>query len=67
MFVADSLSRAPSLTPADTDTSFLQDTAGYVQSLVQSLPATERQLERIKQHQAEDEVCQQVMMYCHAG
>jgi len=55
------------MTPADADTSFVQDTAGYVQCLIQSLPATERQLERIKQYQAEDEVCRQVMMYCHAG
>lgn len=53
--------------PADADTSFAQDTAAYVQSLIQSLPATERQLERIKQHQAEDEVCQQVVIYCCSG
>lgn len=67
MFVADTLSRAPSMTPADADTSFAQDTAVYVQSLIQSLPVTERQLEILKQHQAEDEVCQQVMMYCRSG
>ena len=34
-----------------------------VQSLVQNLPATEKELERIKQHQREDEICQQVMIY----
>ena len=39
----------------------------YVNTVVQSLPATERQLERIRQHQDEDEVCQQVAAYCQSG
>ena len=65
--VADALSRAPSGNTEDEDTSLQQQTAAYVRAAVQSLPATERQLERIRQHQQEDEVCQQVVTYCQAG
>ena len=39
----------------------------YVNTVVQSLPVTERQLERIRLHQEEDEVCQQVAAYCRSG
>ena len=39
----------------------------YVNIVVQSLPATERQLKKIRQHQEEDEVCQQVAAYCQSG
>ena len=67
LLVADTLSRAPLPNPADMDTSLEQETAAYVSTLVQSLPATEKQLDRIKQHQVEDEVCQQVMTYCLLG
>ena len=67
LLVADTLSRAPLPNPAEMDTSLEQETAAYVRTLVQSLPATEKQLERIKQHQGEDEVCQQVMTYCRSG
>ena len=67
MLVADMLCRAPLPNPADMDTSLEQGTAAYVNTLVQSLPATEKQLDRIKQHQEEDEVCQQVMTYCRSG
>ena len=49
LLVADTLSRAPLPNPAEMDTSLEQETAAYVRTLVQSLPATEKQLERVKQ------------------
>ena len=64
---ADALSRAPCSDPVDEDTLLQQETAVYVNTVVQSLPATERQLERIRLHQEEDEVCQQVAAYCRSG
>ena len=67
LLVADALSRAPSTDPVDTDTLLQLETAAYVNSVVQSLPATERQIERIRQHQEEDEVCKQVAAYCQSG
>ena len=67
LLVADALSRAPCSDPVDEDTLLQQETAVYVNTVVQSLPVTERQLERIRQHQKEDEVCQQVAAYCQSG
>ena len=64
LLVADTLSRAPL---ASDDTSLQLQTAAYVKAVVQSLPASEKQLERIKQHRQEDEVCQQVVSHCQSG
>ena len=50
----------------DSDTLLQHETAVYVNLVVQSLPATEKQLERILQHQEEDEVCRQVAVYCES-
>ena len=39
------------------DVVFERETAAYVDAVVQSLPATDKQIERIKHHQEEDEEC----------
>ena len=67
LLVADALSRALCSDLVEEDTLLQQETAVYVNTVVQSFPATERQLERIRQHQEEDEVCQQVAAYCQSG
>ena len=67
LLVADALSRAPSTDPVDSDILLQLETSAYVNSVVQNLPASTRQLERIKQHQEEDEVCRQVAAYCQSG
>ena len=64
LLVADSLLRAPST--VDSDTLLQHEMAACVNVVVQSLPATEKQLERIRQHQEEDEVCRQVAAYCES-
>ena len=67
LLVADALSRAPSTDHIDSDILLQLETTVYVNSGAQNLPVSTRQLERIKQHQEEDEVCRQVAAYCQAG
>ena len=65
--VADALSRAPVSNPAYNDTLFNKEVEAYVNLVLESLPATEKQLKRIKEAQAEDVVCSQVLKYCNEG
>ena len=67
LHVADTLSRAPCSDALYPDTLLQQETAAYVNLLVQSLPATEKQLDRIKRHQEEDEECLQAAEYTRSG
>ena len=67
LLVADILSRAPCLNVGDKNGLLQQETVAYVNSLVQSLPATEKQLDRIKRHQEEDKECRQTAEYCQSG
>ena len=39
----------------------------FVRVVMQSLPATEKQLEEIRQAQEEDEICQQPKVFCEKG
>ena len=55
--VADTLSRAPSAEPTPADEEFQRDIASYVSSILSHIPATERRVAKIKQHQHQDEVC----------
>ena len=64
---ADALSRAPSSEPLEGD-KVLQDEADvYVNMVVKALPATERRINQIQQHQEKDEVCRQIAVYCYQG
>ena len=45
MTIADALSRAPLSKPDEQDDLVQEETRAYVDSLIQSLPATERRLE----------------------
>ena len=67
LVMADTLSRAPSL-GASKEESFLSEKAeAYVHAVFECLPATERRLEEIRQHQKEDTVLQNVIKYCQSG
>ena len=67
LLMADTLSRAPSL-GASKEESFLSEEAeAYVHAVFECLPATERRLEEIRQHQKEDTVLQNVIKYCQSG
>ena len=67
LVIADALSQAPVSTPTTTDESQQQETMLYVNSVMQSLPASEERLQEIKQHQEADGVCQQIIEICQSG
>ena len=64
--IADTLLRAPTMEPAPADELLQQETQAFVNVVIQSLPATDQCLE-IKQHQRDDEVCQQIATFCESG
>ena len=67
LIIADALSRAPGSIPSMTDKALQQETTAYVNSVMESLPASEERLQEIKQHQKADEVCQQIIGFCQSG
>ena len=64
LIIVDTLSRAPVSTPSVVDDALQQETMLYVNSVIQSLTASEERLQDIKQHQGADGVCQQ---FCRSG
>ena len=56
LVVADTLSRAPAQKPTDADEELLSEADAFVNIIINSLPATEKRLEEIKQHQARDPI-----------
>jgi transposase InsO family protein len=65
IYTADTLSRAP-LSGTSSVESKSEDTA-FVDSIIESLPATEKRLQEIREHLENDEVLQTVMGYCKRG
>ena len=65
--VADALSRAPCSNAMPTDVLLQTETAAYVDVVVQTLPATEKQLERIRRYQEVDEECQEAVRHTRSG
>ena len=65
--IADALSRAPVSDPTSTDTQFDKEVEAYVNLVLESFPATEKQLKRIQEAQIDDAVCTQVRKYCEEG
>ena len=65
---ADTLSRAP-LRDGGTrrDGELMEDTNIYVDSVIDSLPASDQYLEELKAQLSSDNVCRQVMQYCVQG
>ena len=64
MVVADALSRAPTSDPTSTDQLLKEEAAAYVRVVLSSLPATENRTAEIRECQAQDSVCREVMLYC---
>ena len=67
LIVADMLSRAPTSTPTSADQQFHHEGNAFINTVIQGLPASDRQLETIKEQQEQDEVCQQIKAYCEKG
>ena len=66
LVVADTLSRAPESGESVQDC-LEQEVEAYVDATFSSIPATERRMEEIRQHQEEDPVIRQLKVYCRTG
>ena len=66
LVVADTLSRAPELGEPARE-SRESEVEAYVDATFSSIPATERRMEEIHQHQEEDPVMRQLKQYCQTG
>lgn len=67
MVIADALSRAPSSKTTLDDTNFTTEVNAYVNAVMNTLPATVKMLERIRDEQNHDHNCVQLAKYCQDG
>ena len=65
--IANALSRATVSNPTSVDTQFDREVETYVNLVMESFPATEKQLKYIQEAQTEDAVCTQVHKNCEEG
>ena len=67
MYTADTLSRAPlASTGTVDDVSFEEEVQGFVEGVLQSLPATKGRLEEYSTAQQKDPVCARMREYCES-
>ena len=65
---ADALSHAPAPdATTDDDRCLGEEAEAYVNSVFQTIPATERRLKEIRLHQEEHEITWQIAEYCQSG
>ena len=62
--IVDMLSRVPAEPPDVADYNLDLESQAFVNYIVESLPASEQQLQRIKQFQRQDQVCKQIIQFC---
>ena len=67
MVIADALSRAPSSKTTLDDANFSTQVNAYVNAVMNTLPATDKMLDRIRNEQNHDRNCVQVTKYCQDG
>jgi transposase InsO family protein len=65
--IADALSRAPVSTSSVEDQSLQSETTAYINLVVESIPATEKRLQEIRELQEKDPVCQKLAGFCRSG
>lgn len=65
--IADALSRAPVSTSSEADQSLQSETTAYANLVVESIPATEKRLQEIRELQEKDTVCQKLAEFCRSG
>ena len=65
--VADALSRAPVSSSTHTGDEFQAEVEMFANTVVQSVPATEKRLKEIQKAQEADEICQKLYQYCKSG
>ena len=64
MVIADALSRAPSSKTTLDDTNWRTEVNAYVNAVMNTLPATDKMLDRIRDEQNHDRNCVQLTKYC---
>ena len=67
LITADALLHALVADPTSADEQLQQEANVFIKAILQSLPATDQRLEEIKQHQRDDDVCQQITAFCESG
>ena len=67
LVIADTLSQAPLSEPTSADNSLQEETAAFVNLILNHLPATEEHLEEITRLQTEDEECRAIANFCRSG
>ena len=67
LVIADALSRAPSSKTTLDDTNFRTEVNAYVNAVMNTLPATDKMLDRIRDEQNHDRNCVQLTKYCQDG
>ena len=67
LVIADALSRAPSRTADDQDLLLQRDASCSVNTVVESLPASEQRLYEIEQEQKKDSVYTELRKFCQEG
>ena len=66
IITADLPSRKP-IPRDETDRVLEKETKAYFNMIIEHIPATEERLEEIKEAQAEDEICKELIRYCELG
>ena len=67
LVVTDALSRALISSSTHTDDEFQAEVEMFANTIVQSVPATEKRLKEIQKAQEADEICQKLYQYCKSG
>ena len=65
--IADALSRSPVSSATTAHSELQKDVSAYVDLLMQILPATDHQLQVVKDAQNSDAFCSQIKSYCQHG
>ncbi len=68
LYTADTLSRAPvDVSKVDVIEDLTEEIEVFVNVVMQGFPATDNRIEEIRQHQFEDETCQELSKYAREG
>ena len=68
LYTADTLSRAPvGVSKVDVIEDLTEEVEAFVNVVMQGFPATDNRIEEIRQHQLEDETCQELSKYAREG
>ena len=67
LITADALSRAPITSFPESEEELHKSVDMYVCAILSTLPATDKRIKQLQRSQTEDEVCQQLIIFCTEG